>query len=440
MSRSRFHVAIVLTGCLLPDLSLLAGPPAPRELVVHAASFYETADGAEGTTHPVLLRLEPSNLGILQVGLFETSAGAVGPQWRAASWMAALVASSIADEDLRAWRISYTLGGLVDGPSAGALTTCGLLALFRGESLPEDVSMTGTIHPDGTIGPVGGIPQKILGAARNGKRRFALPLGQRRDIDLSTGNEVDCIELGRQNGIEVAEVGDLREAYAFLTGTHLPFTPPVAAEAPLPEPLRAALRTACQPWLARCAAANAIVQGAAQHESNPFIQDFRQLGLRLAQAGQAELDLGHEPAAYNRFWFAAINTELAAGGVLGLRTLLGQGPPALETLARASIEEARRNLEMPRLAFQKLSPLTVLDAGIVTGIGANLAASMAYLAEAERLLHEPGTDPIAAAFRAIACAAVSRALTGVAIDTRLFMGLGGPALPSDDAALDSTLR
>ena len=35
-------------------------------------------------------------------------------------------------------------------------------------TLAEDITMTGTINPDGTIGPVGGIPEKVLGRGRRG--------------------------------------------------------------------------------------------------------------------------------------------------------------------------------------------------------------------------------------------------------------------------------
>ena len=40
--------------------------------------------------------------------------------------------------------------------------------------------MTGTINPDGTVGPVGGIPYKVDGRERKPRRRVMLiPTGQR---------------------------------------------------------------------------------------------------------------------------------------------------------------------------------------------------------------------------------------------------------------------
>jgi predicted S18 family serine protease len=79
--------------------------------------------------------------------------------WRTSGWTAALVATTLLDLDLGRYRISFDLTGLVDGTSAGALTTSGLLALLVDHGpLRADTTMTGTINPDGTVGPVGGIP------------------------------------------------------------------------------------------------------------------------------------------------------------------------------------------------------------------------------------------------------------------------------------------
>ena len=41
------------------------------------------------------------------------------------------------------------------------------------------MTMTGTINPDGTVGPVGGIPQKVEGAADEGIKTVLIPAGQR---------------------------------------------------------------------------------------------------------------------------------------------------------------------------------------------------------------------------------------------------------------------
>ncbi|MDP9132175.1 MAG: hypothetical protein M3M98_03460, partial [Nitrospirota bacterium] len=76
--------------------------------------------------------------------------------------------------------IAYTSTG-TDGPSAGAVMTVGFAALLKGDRIQRGIAMTGTITKDGTIGPVGGIPDKIRAAVREGYRTILIPEGQRHD-------------------------------------------------------------------------------------------------------------------------------------------------------------------------------------------------------------------------------------------------------------------
>lgn len=90
--------------------------------------------------------------------------------------MAGVVAATLLGRNLNAYRISYSYEEGVEGPSAGALTTAALVALMRGQVIADDVAMTGTVNPDGTVGPVDGIAQKIAGAHARTKR-FGIPVG-----------------------------------------------------------------------------------------------------------------------------------------------------------------------------------------------------------------------------------------------------------------------
>lgn len=67
---------------------------------------------------------------------------------------------------------------IVDGPSAGAAITVALIATIRNQDLDPGVFMTGTINSDGSVGPVGGVPEKAIAAARNGSKIFYVPKGQ----------------------------------------------------------------------------------------------------------------------------------------------------------------------------------------------------------------------------------------------------------------------
>jgi hypothetical protein len=99
-----------------------------------------------------------------------------------------------------------------DGPSAGAVMTVGFAALLKGDHIRRGIAMTGTIAKDGTIGPVGGIPDKIRAAAREGYRTVLIPEGQRYDPRWN----IDRLMLDLR--IEVREVGTIEEAYRLMTG------------------------------------------------------------------------------------------------------------------------------------------------------------------------------------------------------------------------------
>jgi predicted ATP-dependent protease len=96
------------------------------------------------------------------VGVFEESAGATGPAWRSTFWLAAWMGTVLADRYAEGWRISFEgQRGTrrVEGPSAGAAFAVSVAASIRGDRLRSDSVLTGTLLPDGGVGPVDGILQ-----------------------------------------------------------------------------------------------------------------------------------------------------------------------------------------------------------------------------------------------------------------------------------------
>jgi len=67
---------------------------------------------------------------------------------------------------------------VVDGPSAGGAITVAMIAAIENRKINRTVYMTGTINPDGTIGPVGAVLEKALAAAQKGATLFLVPRGQ----------------------------------------------------------------------------------------------------------------------------------------------------------------------------------------------------------------------------------------------------------------------
>jgi PDZ domain-containing protein len=73
--------------------------------------------------------------------------------------------------------VSIDVPGDIGGSSAGLVFTLGVIdrltpgALLAG----AQVAGTGEIRPDGSVGPISGIQQKIAGAREEGKRLFLAP-------------------------------------------------------------------------------------------------------------------------------------------------------------------------------------------------------------------------------------------------------------------------
>ena len=176
--------------------------------------------GDEGGVGTEIVTIEESTDGTVRLDFSEDEPGGLGDQSRAASWNAVTTATLLTGAPLSG-RYGFEISGPIDGPSAGALKTVAVLSLMQGHTIAEDITMTGTINPDGTLGPVGGIPEKVLGAAAEGFTKVLIPAGQRNTASVATGELVDVVALGDREGVEVVEVDDVYDAYEHLTGESL---------------------------------------------------------------------------------------------------------------------------------------------------------------------------------------------------------------------------
>jgi len=93
----------------------------------------------------------------------------------------------------------------IGGPSAGMMFALGILDVLTPGDLTggRSIAGTGTIDADGTVGPIGGIQQKLIGARRAGARWFLAPAA-------------NCDEVVGHipAGLRVVKVGTLRQARA----------------------------------------------------------------------------------------------------------------------------------------------------------------------------------------------------------------------------------
>lgn len=91
----------------------------------------------------------------------------------------------------------------VGGPSAGLMFAVGIVDLLTPDDLAggRTIAGTGSIDADGTVGPIGGIQQKLLGARRSGAEVFLVPAG-------------NCAEArrGTPSGLRLVKVDKLGDA------------------------------------------------------------------------------------------------------------------------------------------------------------------------------------------------------------------------------------
>jgi predicted S18 family serine protease len=112
---------------------------------------------------------------------------------------AVLVAGNITGANLSANDVIFSIhapGAVpqIDGPSAGALMTAVVTAAIENRTLNQSVTLSGTINPDGSVGTIGGIPDKAQAAKDSGKQLFLLPEGNQ-VLSFTTPHERNFFSL-----------------------------------------------------------------------------------------------------------------------------------------------------------------------------------------------------------------------------------------------------
>jgi hypothetical protein len=177
------------------------------------------ADDAAGTsgTEPARIWATKDGSALFTIDLADIKAQGAGAQWTAASAAAAAVGSMISGVNPGRVDVDFGVSGPIDGPSAGGILTVGVLAALLGAPIRGDMTMTGTISPDGSIGPVGGISLKLQAAAEQGYRTVLLPMANMSLRNPDTNAVETADEVGKRLGLEVRSVGNVQEAFSLFT-------------------------------------------------------------------------------------------------------------------------------------------------------------------------------------------------------------------------------
>ena len=352
--------ALAMVG-LLAFLALAPGCVIPRSRTVDALWYKEGEKGkARYGTTMVRIMVERNRDKEVRVGVFEEYSGAMGAEWRATVWMATFLASMIVGLPMTDRRFSVSANGYIDGPSAGALMVTAFLAALTRTRLRKEASITGGIGPDGSLLPVGGIPEKIKAAHAMKKRWVGIPAGQAMAYDVK-GKLVDVIALGRKLGVEVREVRGLYGAYKLMTGKLLPLVRPLPRVMMSVDPvLGAALKRRVDKLLKMAARARRMLTGALP----PLVRRALKQSDRAEKAARKYLARGALAAAYLRA-FGAAGRAMAAAGVKALLGLSPQqqierGKSALK-IVKGAVKAMNRALE--KAVFRKgRKPLLLMTA------------------------------------------------------------------------------
>ena len=153
---------------------------------------------------------------------------------QASARVAAMVASTVANTSFNACDYFVSIKAntsIIGGPSASAAVAVAFTASLLDIPLDESVVITGMIMPDGSIGPVGGLPEKLEAAAGRGAKVFLIPYGQEIAVDYVVEEEqgtgysgqvvkqvqVNLTELGSKLGVRVIPVSTIYEALEVAT-------------------------------------------------------------------------------------------------------------------------------------------------------------------------------------------------------------------------------
>ncbi len=254
--KNTFLIIVVSVLLFCPSVSMLSSAGktgeisvgtislAYRNVTMYAPAVAQTDNGYVGVISTITVTIQDNGNGRVFVDTLPLTQIDMQGSARLAVKVASVLVkndntTSIDPSQYDYFFVVRTSSPVIGGPSAGAVMTVAAIALLENWSIDNSTVMTGMIDPDGSVGPIGGIPYKIDAANSVGARRFLIPKGQMTYTETVTDTTVsngrtqivtypvtrNVSEYAMTNyGIEVAEVEDVNDALLYMTG-HVFFTP-----------------------------------------------------------------------------------------------------------------------------------------------------------------------------------------------------------------------
>jgi len=219
LSYSSYSIAESIPGQIYEDTELLTF----RNVTVYAPAVAQTESGNIGVISTITVTIQSHGSG----RIFVDTLPLAQVDMQGSARLAVKVARALVENDKNCSEdpFSYdyfivvrTSAPIIGGPSAGAVMTVATISLLEGWNMSNKTVMTGMVNPDGSIGPIGGIEQKIDAANSVGATRFLIPKGQ---------STPALVEYGMGNyGIQVIEVADVNEATHNFTAYYIAYEVP----------------------------------------------------------------------------------------------------------------------------------------------------------------------------------------------------------------------
>ncbi|MGQ0809615.1 MAG: S16 family serine protease [Nitrospiraceae bacterium] len=142
---------------------------------------------------------------------FESTPGHFSPLTQAAALAAIITTAEAAKMNTDSWSVTLSVpypGITIYGVSLSAMVGLSAVALARGDVIPLDRVITGTVTADGHIGTVGGIPLKLQAAFHEQLHRVLIP----EELDIADEDWRTPFLM------QVSPVATVSVAYQALTG------------------------------------------------------------------------------------------------------------------------------------------------------------------------------------------------------------------------------
>jgi len=356
-----------------------------RTVSVLVPAITRTEEGLEGVVSNLTVTVEYPGRGDVYVSTMPLTQ----IDMQASARTAAIVASTLLGYNPLSLDFYVSMESpaiIVGGPSAGAAMTVAMMAALGEFQINRSVMLTGMINPDGTIGPVGGIKEKLEASAKVGAKVFLVPIGQtivyeQKIVYKKVGPfvfqtvekvPVDIVDYGKKLGVKVVEVSNIVDVAKYVLGANIQYINLSAKEPILSDSVEQALKKQISYFKNEFEK----IKGTLSNIPEELIDIVDEAEKLMSEAEELE-EQGLTYSAASKA-FQAVYTIDYAKLLLNYRD---NGDVALEE----AFEEANSTLGTVKTVLQKVKPEKLSDIGVLIASHYRLLLAQKFLRKAGEL-------------------------------------------------------